>query len=58
MINWLNGTFGAGKTVTSNQPMSLLPSARLFDPETVGRHLRHVINEEIDGFQNGPAQAW
>ncbi|WP_049569959.1 AAA family ATPase [Nonomuraea sp. SBT364] len=55
MIIWLNGTFGAGKTTTSSHLMSLLPDARLFDPETVGYYLRQVINEEIDDFQNWPA---
>ncbi|MFI7641713.1 hypothetical protein [Nonomuraea sp. NPDC049400] len=58
MIIWLNGAFGAGKTATSNQLMSLLPNARLFAPETVGYYVRQVITKEIDGFQNGPALAW
>ncbi|MFB9532659.1 AAA family ATPase [Nonomuraea roseola] len=51
----MNGTFGAGKTTTSDHLMALLANAHLFDPETVGYCLRHVINEEINDFQNWPA---
>ncbi|MGI8449025.1 MAG: hypothetical protein ACR2MP_17965 [Streptosporangiaceae bacterium] len=41
MIVWLNGTFGCGKTTTITAELrSLIPSSRLFDPETVGYMLR------------------
>ena len=36
MIVWLNGTFGCGKTTTAAELCPLIPSSRLFDPETVG----------------------
>ncbi len=36
MIVWLNGTFGAGKTTTAAELQTLMPGARVFDPETVG----------------------
>jgi hypothetical protein len=40
VIIWLNGTFGAGKTTTAAELLTLLPGSRLFDPETVGFMLR------------------
>lgn len=55
MIIWLNGTFGAGKTTTSHELVTLLPGAHRFDPEAVGGLLRHVINEPVDDFQHWPA---
>jgi len=54
MIVWLNGTFGAGKTTTATKLVSLLPSARLFDPEMVGFMLRHVLHEPVADFQDQP----
>lgn len=41
-IVWINGTFGAGKTTTSTLLAERLP-ARLFDSETVGTLLRHLL---------------
>lgn len=32
-IVWLNGAFGAGKTITANELVKLLPGARTFDLE-------------------------
>ena len=43
MIIWLNGTFGVGKTTTSKELAAALPDARIFDSETVGVMLRHVL---------------
>jgi len=40
VIVWLNGTFGCGKTATAVELQSLIPSSRLFDPETVEYMLR------------------
>ncbi|MFI9780021.1 AAA family ATPase [Streptomyces sp. NBC_01003] len=52
MIVWLNGTFGAGKTTTSNELVKLLPDARIFDSENVGYLLRDVIGDvPCDNFQ-------
>ncbi|QNS06559.1 AAA family ATPase [Streptomyces xanthii] len=45
MIVWLNGTFGAGKTTTSEKLVELLPDARVFDSEYVGFMLRHVLDD-------------
>ena len=36
MIAWLNRTFGGGKTVTAADLRGLIPSSRVFDPETAG----------------------
>ncbi|MFI6321483.1 AAA family ATPase [Nonomuraea sp. NPDC050556] len=55
LIYWLNGPFGAGKTTTSRELVKLLPDAHLFDPETVGFLLKHVINEPVDDFQHWAA---
>jgi hypothetical protein len=40
VIVWLNGTFGCGKSTTVAELRSLVPSSRLFDPETVGYMVR------------------
>ncbi|MEV0524915.1 AAA family ATPase [Streptomyces sp. NPDC050439] len=56
MIVWVNGSFGAGKTTTSERLVGLLPGARLFDAEEVGYMLHHVLGplqEEAD-FQHWP----
>ena len=54
MIVWLNGTFGAGKSSTANHLVRLLPQARVYDPETVGYMLGHVLTELVDDFQDWP----
>ncbi|EFE75050.1 ATP-binding protein [Streptomyces filamentosus] len=54
MIIWLNGTFGAGKTTTAKEVTSLLPDSRLFDTETVGWMLRHVLGVPEKDFQDFP----
>lgn len=55
MIVWLNGTFGAGKTTTSKELVTLLPGARVFDSEYVGYMLRHVLDDvPYDNFQEWP----
>ncbi|MGW0902143.1 AAA family ATPase [Streptomyces sp. NPDC002853] len=56
MIVWINGSFGAGKTTTSDELVRLIPDARLFDAEEVGYMLHHVLGplqEEAD-FQHWP----
>ncbi|MWA10800.1 AAA family ATPase [Streptomyces sp. BA2] len=56
MIVWINGSYGAGKTTTSEELVGLLPAARLFDAEEVGYMLHHVLGplqEEAD-FQHWP----
>ena len=54
MIVWINGAFGAGKTSTARELVPLLPRARVYDPETVGDLLRHVLTEPVDDFQDWP----
>ena len=53
MIVWLNGTFGAGKTVTAAALVPLIPKARLFDPETVGYMLQpNLADHPVSDFQH------
>lgn len=55
MIIWLNGTFGAGKTSTANELVTLLDAARLFDPEWVGYMLKaNLADQEFTDFQELP----
>ncbi|MGW8984591.1 AAA family ATPase [Streptomyces parvus] len=54
MIIWLNGTFGAGKTTTAKEVISLLPDSRLFDTEKVGEMLWHVLGVPENDFQDFP----
>ncbi|HEX4790786.1 MAG TPA: AAA family ATPase [Actinospica sp.] len=43
MIVWLNGTFGVGKSTTSELLVKTLPEARLFDAERVGELLMPIL---------------
>lgn len=43
MIVWLNGTFGVGKTTTSQLLAKALPAARVFDAENVGALLAPIL---------------
>jgi hypothetical protein len=55
VIIWLNGTFGCGKTSTAAELRSLIPSSRLFDPETVGYMLRpNLTDHPVSDFQHWP----
>lgn len=55
MIIWLNGTFGCGKTTTATELLPLVPSSRLFDPETVGCMLRpNLADHPVGDFQRWP----
>lgn len=55
MIVWLNGTFGAGKTTTAAELLTLVPGSRLFDPETVGYMLRpNLADHRVTDFQHWP----
>jgi hypothetical protein len=55
MIIWLNGTFGAGKTTTAGELVSLVPDATVFDAEQVGYMLRHVEKlPPLGDFQHWP----
>jgi hypothetical protein len=53
VIVWLNGTFGSGKTTTAAELLTLIPDARLFDPETVGCMLRpNLADHPVADFQH------
>ena len=55
MIVWLNGTFGCGKTSTAAELRCLIPSSRVFDPETVGYMLRpNLADHPVSDFQHWP----
>lgn len=55
MIIWLNGTFGCGKTSTAAELQSLVPSSRVFDPETVGYMLQpNLADHPVSDFQHWP----
>ena len=55
MIIWLNGTFGCGKTSTAAELHSLVPSSRVFDPETVGYMLQpNLADQPVSDFQHWP----
>lgn len=45
MIVWLNGTFGVGKTTTSELLAKTLPRARVFDSERVGELLVPILED-------------
>jgi len=55
VIIWLNGTFGCGKTSTAAELHSLVPSSRVFDPETVGYMLQpNLADHPVPDFQHWP----
>jgi chloramphenicol 3-O-phosphotransferase len=55
VIIWLNGTFGCGKTSIAGELHSLVPSSRLFDPETVGYMLQpNLADQPVPDFQHWP----
>jgi hypothetical protein len=43
MMRLLNGPFGVGKTSTAQALIRLQPTFFLFDPETIGALLRHLL---------------
>jgi len=52
VIVWLNGTFGCGKTTTAAELRLLIPSSRVFDPETVGYMLQpNLADHPVTNFQ-------
>lgn len=56
MIIWINGTFGVGKTTTSQALVADQDKLRLFDPEEVGFMLtRNLADQDINDFQDLPA---
>ena len=56
MIIWLNGAFGAGKTTTAYELASIMPGARICDPEIVGYLLMEYLRDrDLHDFQEVPA---
>jgi chloramphenicol 3-O-phosphotransferase len=52
VIIWLNGAFGAGKTTTAKELVTIMPGARLFDPEMVGYLLMECLKDhDFSDFQ-------
>ncbi|MFC1430501.1 NUDIX domain-containing protein [Streptacidiphilus sp. N1-3] len=45
-IVWVNGAFGAGKTSTARELQALIPGSTVFDPESVGAYLAHLLPPE------------
>jgi len=55
VIAWLNGAFGCGKTTTAAELRCLIPSSRVFDPETVGYMLApNLADHPATDFQHWP----
>lgn len=47
MIIMINGSFGSGKTSTSQKLQPLIPNSMIYDPEEIGYMLRKILTEEI-----------
>lgn len=47
MICWINGSFGAGKTVLAGELLELSPGSVLYDPEEVGFMLRDMVPRAV-----------
>lgn len=47
MIIMINGSFGSGKTSTSQKLQPLIPNSMIYDPEEIGYMLRKIIAEDI-----------
>jgi predicted kinase len=56
MVVWLNGGFGAGKTVVAQALLDRWPEAILFDPEQIGFMLRGILRfvHPTSDFQDLP----
>jgi len=51
----MNGAFGCGKSSTAAELHSLVPSSRVFDPETVGYMLQpNLADQPVSDFQHWP----
>ena len=55
MIIWINGSFGVGKTTTSDRILAQTTGWRIFDPEWVGYMLQaNLKDQDFDDFQDLP----
>ncbi|MEU3613705.1 NUDIX domain-containing protein [Streptomyces sp. NPDC006872] len=57
-VVWINGAFGAGKTITARELIDLIPNSTLFDPEVIGGALPYLLPAkrlaEVGDFQDLP----
>ncbi|MFE9354598.1 NUDIX hydrolase [Streptomyces olivaceoviridis] len=57
-VVWINGAFGAGKTITARELIELIPNSALFDPEVLGGALTQLLPPkhlaEAGDFQDLP----
>lgn len=58
MIIFINGSFGVGKTTVAELLVKRLPNSLLFDPETVGYMLRHILNPIISNYDFQDLPQW
>lgn len=52
MIVWINGAFGAGKSLTAGLVTERIPEAKIFDPEYVGYMLMPFVSSPTGDFQD------
>ena len=55
MIVWVNGAFGVGKTTVAGELVSLLPRARVYDPEPLGWLLQRTLGRLQRGVSASPS---
>jgi len=54
----INGPFGVGKSTTARIVASMHPNSVLFDPETVGTYLAHVLGRDALGEDYQDLTLW
>ncbi|MGK9461817.1 AAA family ATPase [Streptomyces sp. G6] len=54
MIIWINGAFGSGKTTLVAELRARVPTALVFDPESVGDLLGSIVTSTSGDFQDIP----
>ncbi len=58
MIVWVNGAFGAGKSITARELVDLIPNSTLYDPEIIGGAMNWLLPQkrldEVDDYQDLP----
>ena len=58
MIIWLNGAFGARKTIIAHELQQKLPNAIIYDPEIIGSALMELVPEEMKENDFQEYQEW
>ncbi|WP_137994830.1 NUDIX domain-containing protein [Streptomyces vilmorinianum] len=58
VIVWVNGAFGAGKSITARELVDLIPNSTLYDPEIIGGAMNWLLPQkrldEVDDYQDLP----